>query len=499
VSSNGTELARTSESIFASKIIELWDGSEESWGAGLNWSEAVPGDVIAPTDVYWEEDLESHLSEWNMGVPEKWRTAVVVLNSELMLRLRHPETDEEIDLPGDGLFWDVIESHAVDALRTWALSNRRPEGVAWSDSAVGGRLWSSLKQAVDRLCDEEPVDYHPGSETRVRDLVHPSLYPFVEGRSESRRSAPQGKDPEFDRFGRPFERSRFQWLPTPFTVSSSGSVSIDAYINNLDRDRHPDLYGALSQLFEAALPLFESVLGYVDETDLWIEGADEGARRIDGSKYFGAADPKKYLTSLLREQSRPTSSRSLRNRTLQVIPKIVEYRLTPGEEHEGVWHVEGMSHEHIIATCVYVLERDDSVLGGDLEFRRAFTSMEAEILVHGLGQINMPPALQTLFDTEGPPLGGLETPEGRMIVFPNSHIHRLSQLRLAPGADEGRRRIVVFWLVDPDVQIHSTADVEPQQEVFTREEALEFRLELMEERRLHKQSLNPRAVNLCEH
>ena len=64
---------------------------------------------------------------------------------------------------------------------------------------------------------------------------------------------------------------------------------------------------------------------------------------------------------------------------------------------------------------------------------------------------------------------------------------------------QGRRRIVVFWLIDPDVEIHSTADVEPQQEVFTREEALEFRLELMEERRLHKQSLNPRAVNLCEH
>jgi hypothetical protein len=499
MSSSGPELARTSDSIFAAKIIDLWDRSQESWGAGLNWHEAVPGDVITPTDVYWEEDLAPHLSEWESGIPEKWQTAIVVLNSELMLRLRHPESGEEIDLPGDGLYWDVIESQAVDGLRAWALSNRRPEGVAWSDSAVGGRLWSSLKQGVDRLCDDEPVDYHPGSGTRVRDLVHPSLYPYVEGRSVSRRAAPKANVPDFDRFGRPFERSRFQWLPTPFTVSSSGSVSIDAYINNLDRARHPDLYGALSQLFEAALPLFESVLGYVDETDLWIEGADEDTSAIDWTKYLEAADPNRYLTSLLRDQSRPVSGRSLRNRTLQVIPKIVEYRLTPGEEHEGVWHVEGMSHEHVIATCVYVLERDETILGGDLEFRRAFTSAEAEILVHGLGQISMPTALQSLFDAEGPPLGGLETPEGRMIVFPNSHIHRLSQMRLAPGADEGRRRIVVFWLVDPDVQIHSTADVEPQQEVFTREEALEFRLELMEERRLHKQSLNPRAVNLCEH
>jgi hypothetical protein len=141
MNSGGPELARTSDSIFAAKIIDLWDRSQESWGAGLNWHEAVPGDVITPTDVYWEEDLGSHLSEWDRGIPEKWQTAIVVLNSDLMLRLRHPESGEEIDLPGDGLYWDVIESQAVDGLRAWALSNRRPEGVAWSDSAVGGRLW----------------------------------------------------------------------------------------------------------------------------------------------------------------------------------------------------------------------------------------------------------------------------------------------------------------------------------------------------------------------
>jgi hypothetical protein len=35
--------------------------------------------------------------------------------------------------------------------------------------------------------------------------------------------------------------------------------------------------------------------------------------------------------------------------------------------------------------------------------------------------------------------------------------------------------------------------------VIPHEDALRMRLELMEERRLHKQTLNPRAISLCEH
>ena len=36
---------------------------------------------------------------------------------------------------------------------------------------------------------------------------------------------------------------------------------------------------------------------------------------------------------------------SLRGQKLQVITKIVDYELQPEQSHEGVWHVEGMSHE----------------------------------------------------------------------------------------------------------------------------------------------------------
>ena len=31
--------------------------------------------------------------------------------------------------------------------------------------------------------------------------------------------------------------------------------------------------------------------------------------------------------------------------------------IKPGDRYEGVWHVEGMSHENIIATGIYFIEK----------------------------------------------------------------------------------------------------------------------------------------------
>jgi len=497
VTSSETDRALGSESRFIVKLLEAWNSYDETWSMGLQWSDARPGDLIKLEEVNENDDDEIPLPiEWSDGVPAGWTTVRVVANSPRRLRVRNPKNGLELDLPNEDSYWRVVESSAVDDLKDAIFASQQPEGVAYSDSAVSGRLWSDLRDAVNSIAEGEPVDLHPGSESRVRDLVHPSLYPYVEGQSTSTAPAARSdSDPVRDRFGRPFERSRFQWLPTPFSVQADGTVTIDSYINNLDESKYPEAYVGLARLLEAALPLFASVLGYLDETKFWVEGVEEWSSGVGLSSQEIA---EKWLPERKRTK-RFVSDRALAGRTLQVIPKIVEYRLTRGERHEGVWHVEGMSHEHIVATCVYVLERDDSLVGGDLQFRRMYTAEEADVLTMGLGQAHLSEALQRVLDEEGAPLGTVPMPEGRLIVFPNSHIHRLTELTLAPSAEEGKRRIIVFWLVDPDVAIHSTVDVAPQQSVFTRDQALQFRLELMEERRLHKQSLNPRAINLCEH
>jgi hypothetical protein len=92
----------------------------------------------------------------------------------------------------------------------------------------------------------------------------------------------------------------------------------------------------------------------------------------------------------------------------------------------------------------------------------------------------------------------LKTPANRVVVFPNSHIHRLSNMYSSDGAD-ATRRIVVFWLVNPERPIVSSANVSQQQGAMSLDDALRNRLALMAERKLHKESYEEREVFLCEH
>lgn len=59
------------------------------------------------------------------------------------------------------------------------------------------------------------------------------------------------------------------------------------------------------------------------------------------------------------------------------------------------------------------------------------------------------------------PLGQLHLPHGRLAAWPNSHIHRITPLKNSSDAP-ATRRIVVFWLVNPDVRIISTKHVARQ-------------------------------------
>jgi hypothetical protein len=397
--------------------------------------------------------------------------------------IRDTESGVEYVVSNEEWFY-ISESPHISAVWEKHLRRPSPDGIAFGDGLVEPALIARLNEDFERLIALEPVDYHPGSGTRVRDLVPPSLYPYIQGKSEINKVFHHGPALSYDRFGRTYENSKYQWLPTPFHVAEDGSITIRSYINNLDLTRHASTYDDLAALFATALPLIESVVGYVDGTVFW---KDDSETEHEGD-----------LPEGISLEARPANVRNLRGRDLLVIPKIVEYRLGAGETHEGVWHVEGMSHEHIIATCVYVLDRDDALTGGELRFKRPYTEEEAGHLFWNISQ-SRPRAVEALVDEGTVPVGEVATPKGRLVVFPNSHIHKLSALKLADGATEGRRRVIVFWIVDPNAPIPSTAEVPAQQGVLSHEEALAIRLELMEERKRHKQTLNVRAVSLCEH
>ena len=60
------------------------------------------------------------------------------------------------------------------------------EGIYKSDSVIPADLKEDLRRACAPLEDVYPCyqDWHPGSNGKVLDLVHPSLFPLVYGRSK---------------------------------------------------------------------------------------------------------------------------------------------------------------------------------------------------------------------------------------------------------------------------------------------------------------------------
>lgn len=394
----------------------------------------------------------------------------------------------------------------LDSLWSKCQEQHVREGVAIADDFVPRALHDTLMKQINDLLKTQIVDYHPHSNDIVRDIVHPALYSYVKGISPLLKSEEEIEAlshdpsiPESDRielkasdyWGRKYEASaKYQWLPTYFDIAKDGSCTICDYINNLvPRSEHEELYESLAQLFSQALPLIESVYGYcrvVKETHIRQPGEELG--------YSGKAIPE--------IQEKPVS---LRGKQVQVVTKIVDYELGPGQTYEGVWNVEGMSHEEIVATAIYFIDRDGEIEGGDILFKRAFHKGEATFSFSNVDQERFYPVEDKI--QEGLlPLGQVKTLPGRLLAFPNSHVHKVTELKnTSTETDRAKkkRRIIVFFLINPERRIISTREVPVQQEhaggIMKRGDALEHRLKLMAERKYTKQDWNVREIELCEH
>jgi len=373
----------------------------------------------------------------------------------------------------DGPVNQLFEKHLAKPVR---------EGVTSETGKLSKELTDKLNSDIEELKASAKADYHPGTNNIVRDIVHPSLYPYVEGKSQTGdisdvNAKADGRTK--DMWGRPYETSIYQWLPSEVSVAADGKCTFETYINNINKEKHVSLYKALEDLLSQSLPLLEQS---------WTHGSSvppvEEDEDMDESDASGG-DPEAL------------EERTLRGRSIQVITKIVDYEVPPHGTHEGVWHVEGMSHENIVATAELILKKDDVLTGGDLQFERSFTANEGGAMIMGFPQ-SRPQSVDILVDKGVAPLGYLSLPCGRLASWPNSHIHRVTPLKNTAN-EPATRRIVVFWLVNPDVRIVSTKHVEPQQDKMSWEDALTYRLALMEERKHHKQNWNIREVTLCEH
>lgn len=294
----------------------------------------------------------------------------------------------------------VIDELAYyDKLRNGTIEVADVDGVYKAIELFPSDLRSEFSRLVDVLADtpEKDKDWHPGSNEVVLDLIHPGLYLFVSGKTRTippDKSDAQGSVPtrlpkiRYEALDQ-FKSAEYQWIPTPVSVDAEGKAVFLSYINNLHPKQHSDLYPVLAKMFEHSLPLFERVLTFlksslqpkIDLTHFDIYDESTAPKRFFGEnqtdfddQYEEWYETRPFNPIPIPDYNEPPAVPPvvLRNCRLQVIVKIQEIHLTPDKPtyEGGVWHVEGMENESIVATAIYYYD-SFNISECTLSFRQA--------------------------------------------------------------------------------------------------------------------------------
>ncbi len=325
--------------------------------------------------------------------------------------------------------------------------NYYPEGL------LGKELHSECKVIITDMAEHEPIDWHPGSDNKVRDIIHPSMYPYVKGISFhiDNSIAPKCE-----------ENIRYQWLPSQFDIKNNAKVQVLSYINNLDENKYPKFIPMIEKVFEKFIPSLENVLH----------------KKICGQ-------------------------------SIQVIVKVGSIMLNNinSQYAGGSWHIEGMPHENIAATCIHYIDNNNAT-DSFLEFRKPviinelgldYPQCDMKYTTHHYG---IEP--ESHFDgVMNRYLGLIKCSENSSVIFPNSLQHRVKDFSWVAIKEKSLRTILAFFVIDPDHKIISTKDIPPQQKIFTIEKANYHRERLMFHRKFFVDQLNEeifqREFSLCEH
>lgn len=311
-----------------------------------------------------------------------------------------------------------------------------------------------------------------------------------------------------------YSRHGLQWLPSEFRVTTDSSSTsngkehceIHSYINCLHPVLDCALYSLIGELFLTVVPALENVLAelqpWTNIEDIHGLGTPTPAKvirnpRLSVGRYWwklpgeNEVDGKEesnmdgwdgtdewYELRVVRQPEIPDFAPpsynvndavdvSLKDRPLQVIVKLATLELQPGDVYEGVWHVEGTLDERIVATACCYLE-SENIQGGNLDFRAAVLhppDYEQDDRIGVLRMYGLEDGGLCVQD-----FGRCVTRQGRILAWPNTLQHKVSNITLIDPTMPGKRTIVCFFLVDPTCRVRSTATVPPQQLAWYRDE-----------------------------
>lgn len=321
--------------------------------------------------------------------------------------------------------------------------------VVKSDTAISSELKKALRSGIAPLEDvpERLKDWHPGSDGKVRDLVHPSLFPLIYGRSRILSSSERVKlqgcvtcigkgkvvtspdDSEIDlkisNSFRDISNARdpklgwsdtFQWLPCDVEFTKD-DVNITSYINNLHPTMCSNLYSTIEKFIAKSIPLWNLVLSSTHarrETRIPLERTDydyprgtsppeEFKNNCEALEDCEIREHWQHTTRVLQRpeprefepyQQPVVEQVNLREefgeQGLQVIVKLANIELTPEKStyDGGSWHVEGQLNERICATSIYYYD-SENITDSFLAFRHSTEVADLDKKTHG--QVFTPP------------------------------------------------------------------------------------------------------------
>ncbi|KAF3769013.1 hypothetical protein M406DRAFT_250309 [Cryphonectria parasitica EP155] len=505
---------------------------------------------------------EWHHEVFDRSIVDKWREeALAVPDSEWM----KIAAERREDGPGGVNGWEIVDAKTFDLcieeLQTKALYYEKTgliptldasAAVVKSDVAITENLRDALRKAFEKLKRDQADSpaRHPNLGHMVQDLVHPSMHPLVYGQTKVfedevvgvfdaidkwagkgnvlDEEQPQPDREPFPNFGpNRYWSATYQWLPSNVIFQDDGSVKLTSYINNLHPTKYPEIYVAIEQMINTAIPAWDQcLLTYQDNTlqgpglrksrftplrdlfsrerrslwspshpakvadaeldlstvgDLYGWVKDEAERKwmilrkpvLYGPCWGCDAHYDSYITRAGVEKTEGRLFRKFKASGLQIIVKMTSIELTPDKPESPLedWH--GLMNEKICATALFCLD-SENITECSLNFRMQMcdqqdvleTYIEGDYIYEGVRHW-----LECVYgfnsaDEESICIqnyGHVEIREGRLLAFPGVFQHRVSPFKLVDPTKPGHRRFIALWLVDPHERIISTANVPPQQ------------------------------------
>ncbi|KAJ4264300.1 hypothetical protein NW762_005496 [Fusarium torreyae] len=244
-----------------------------------------------------------HKKVFDETIVQKWRDEARQQPEDgLYRRILQHKNDERLPQPRSRIVTDKAFDYCIEELRSKAkyfvssgliptLDGPR-NTIVKSDSYIDQSVHQDLIRSFDTLrADQaENVDWHPRSNDMVQDLIHPSMYQFVYGRTplikeeavgvsnaldfigqgEPNKGLSAPKTPDWSygshyRIGSgevsaEYWSYKYHWLPANVGFREDGSVEFTSYVNNLHPTKFPEIHRKIEHVIDKAIPAWDQCL-----------------------------------------------------------------------------------------------------------------------------------------------------------------------------------------------------------------------------------------------